>query len=110
MEALREALSRIALKSVSKAVLSDPVDKTRDRRINVRRIRLKDQVVFQFERLTEKQAFHENVQEASLVERLDTAMEDLEQLCAAGIRGAIIGKALYEGRIDLSLAVRRFQA
>ena len=39
-----------------------------------------------------------------------SSMEDLEQLCAAGIRGAIIGKALYEGRIDLSLAVRRFQA
>ena len=80
MEALREALSRIALESVSKAVLSEPVDKTRDRRINVRRIRLKDQEVFQFERLTEKQAFHENVQEASLVERLDAAMEDFRQL------------------------------
>ena len=39
-----------------------------------------------------------------------SSMEDLERLCAAGIRGAIIGKALYEGRIDLSLAVRRFQA
>ena len=39
-----------------------------------------------------------------------SSMEDLEQLCAAGIRGAIIGKALYEGRIDLFLAVRRFQA
>ena len=80
MEALREALSRIAPESVSKAVLSDPVDKTRDRRINVRRIRLKDQEVFQFERLTEKQAFHENVQEASLVDRLDAAMEDFRQL------------------------------
>ena len=39
-----------------------------------------------------------------------SSMEDLERLCAAGVRGAIIGKALYEARIDLSLAVRRFLA
>ena len=38
-----------------------------------------------------------------------SSMEDLERLSAAGIRGAIIGKALYEGRIDLAEAVRRFQ-
>ena len=38
-----------------------------------------------------------------------SSMEDLGRLSAAGIRGAIIGKALYEGRVNLSEAVRRFQ-
>ncbi len=36
-------------------------------------------------------------------------MQDLENLHAEGICGAIIGKALYEGRIDLREAVKRFE-
>ncbi len=39
-----------------------------------------------------------------------SSMGDLEALDQAGIRGAIIGKALYEGRIRLEEAVRRFEA
>lgn len=35
--------------------------------------------------------------------------DDLVRLHAAGIRGAIIGKALYEKRIDLNEAVKRFE-
>ena len=38
-----------------------------------------------------------------------SCMEDLEELYRNGIRGAIIGKALYEKRVDLSEAVRRYQ-
>lgn len=38
-----------------------------------------------------------------------SCMEDLERLEAAGIRGAIIGKALYEKRIDLREAVAKFE-
>ena len=37
-----------------------------------------------------------------------SCMEDLEQLSEAGIYGSIIGKAYYEGRVDLEEAVRRF--
>ena len=39
-----------------------------------------------------------------------SSMKDLEDLAHAGICGAIIGKALYEGRIQLEEAVRRFEA
>lgn len=38
-----------------------------------------------------------------------SCMEDLEQLYREGICGAIIGKALYERRIDLKEAVARFE-
>ncbi len=38
-----------------------------------------------------------------------SCMEDLERLEADGIRGAIIGKALYEKRIDLREAVAKFE-
>ncbi len=38
-----------------------------------------------------------------------SSMEDLRQLYEAGVQGAIIGKALYEKRIDLSEAVKTFE-
>lgn len=38
-----------------------------------------------------------------------SCMEDLEELYREGIRGAIIGKALYEKRVDLKEAVSRFE-
>jgi phosphoribosylformimino-5-aminoimidazole carboxamide ribotide isomerase len=38
-----------------------------------------------------------------------SCMEDLDRLNASGIQGAIIGKALYENRIDLEEAVKRFE-
>ncbi|SEU29723.1 1-(5-phosphoribosyl)-5-[(5-phosphoribosylamino)methylideneamino] imidazole-4-carboxamide isomerase [Lacrimispora sphenoides] len=38
-----------------------------------------------------------------------SSMEDLRQLYRAGVRGAIIGKALYEKRIDLKEAIKAFE-
>ena len=38
-----------------------------------------------------------------------SSMEDLKRLYDAGIQGAIIGKALYEGRLDLQEAVKLFE-
>jgi len=38
-----------------------------------------------------------------------SSMEDLQELYDQGIQGAIIGKALYEKRIELEQAVARFQ-
>lgn len=38
-----------------------------------------------------------------------SSMEDLRQLYRAGVRGAIIGKALYEKRIDLKEAIEAFE-
>lgn len=38
-----------------------------------------------------------------------SSIEDLRRLYEAGIQGAIIGKALYERRIDLAAAIQEFQ-
>ncbi len=38
-----------------------------------------------------------------------SSMEDLRQLYHGGVRGAIIGKALYENRIDLKEAIEAFE-
>ena len=36
-------------------------------------------------------------------------MQDLEQLENIGVEGAILGKAIYEKRVDLKEATKRFQ-
>lgn len=38
-----------------------------------------------------------------------TTLDDLERLSHIGVEGAIVGRALYEGRIDLKEAIDRFQ-
>ena len=38
-----------------------------------------------------------------------SSMEDLEQLEKIGVEGAILGKAIYEKRVDLKVAAARFQ-
>ena len=38
-----------------------------------------------------------------------SSLEDLKALDRAGISGAIIGKALYENRIDLAEAISLFE-
>ena len=38
-----------------------------------------------------------------------SSMEDLEQLENVGVEGAILGKAIYEKRVDLKVATERFQ-
>lgn len=37
-----------------------------------------------------------------------SSMKDLENLEEAGVYGAVLGKAIYSGAIDLKEAVRRF--
>jgi phosphoribosylformimino-5-aminoimidazole carboxamide ribotide isomerase len=39
-----------------------------------------------------------------------TTMQDLEQVASAGAAGAIIGRAIYEGRLDLRAALAAFSA
>lgn len=39
-----------------------------------------------------------------------TTLDDLKRLHAAGVGGAIVGRALYEGTIDLSAAIRSLPA
>jgi phosphoribosylformimino-5-aminoimidazole carboxamide ribotide isomerase len=34
------------------------------------------------------------------------SIEDVRRLCRAGVKGCIIGRALYEGRVDLAEALR----
>jgi phosphoribosylformimino-5-aminoimidazole carboxamide ribonucleotide (ProFAR) isomerase len=36
-------------------------------------------------------------------------LEAVETLAPRGVRGAILGRALYEGMLDLGSAIRRFQ-
>ena len=38
-----------------------------------------------------------------------SSVDDLEKLAQKGVYGAILGRSLYEGKIDLKEALERFQ-
>ena len=50
-----------ALPGLSKAVFSQPVDKTADQKINIRPVLLKGELFYQLERFRDNKAFHRNV-------------------------------------------------
>ena len=59
MSRLTQELSA-ALDTLGKAVLSQPLDKTGDSRVNIRPVFLRGQRAFQVERLRDNKAFHQN--------------------------------------------------
>ena len=61
MQSLQNELAQVFGQSVIKGTLSAPVPGVDDRRINIRLVFVQGEAMYQFERLTQKQAFHENV-------------------------------------------------
>jgi len=56
-----------ALPELTKAVLSQPVDKTADTKVSIRPILLKNRLSFQIERFRDNKAFHQNVSGEELI-------------------------------------------
>ncbi len=80
MNEIREELIKIFEQPVLKAVISAPAPGCAFRRVNIRRVRIRGEETFQFERLTEKQAFHENVPAAAAAEWIAECMQEFRQL------------------------------
>ena len=64
-----------ALPTLSKAVFSQPIDKTDYQKVNIRPVMLRGQLQYQLERFRDNKAFHQNV---SAEELLKIAASDLE--------------------------------
>ena len=64
-----------ALPSLSKAVFSQPIDKTNDQKINIRPVMLKGQLQYQLERFRDNKAFHKNVSGDELVKIVGNELE-----------------------------------
>ena len=80
MEELYSFLIEVTDEDFVSAVLSNPRSKDGIRKIKVRPVKIRGNIVLQFESFTEKQAFHENVEFAVAAKKLCEQMEDFRQM------------------------------
>ena len=64
-----------ALPSLSKAVFSQPIDKTDYQKVNIRPVLLKGNLCYQLERFKDNKAFHRNVSSEELLKILEDELE-----------------------------------
>ncbi len=80
MDELRIKLEEVFRENPTKFVISNPKAGASLRKVMIRLITLRGEVVYQIERFTEKQAFHENLQKDALVEAVLSIMQDFRQM------------------------------
>lgn len=80
MEELKKFLIEVTDADFISAILSNPREKGGVRKIKVRPVKIRGEVVMQFERFTEKQAFHENVEMEEAAEKLLELMNEFRQM------------------------------
>ena len=64
-----------ALPTLSKAVFSQPIDKTDDQKVNIRPVLLKGELRYQLERFRDNKAFHQNLSGDELVKLVENQLE-----------------------------------
>ena len=64
-----------ALPTLSKAVFSQPIDKTDDQKVNIRPVMLKGTLAYQLERFRDNKAFHRNVSAEELLKVVANELE-----------------------------------
>ena len=64
-----------ALPTLSKAVFSQPIDKTEDQKVNIRPVMLKGELKYQLERFKGNQAFHRNAAGDDLLKIVENELE-----------------------------------
>lgn len=81
---MKAILEEILANNIDKIILSNPKNKDIEyKKIVVRKIRLKDELVYQFEKFTQTQAFHENVTEEDCLHKLEEYLQDQFKQCDA---------------------------
>ena len=64
-----------ALPTLSKAVFSQPIDKTDYQKVNIRPVQLRGQLQYQLERFRDNKAFHQNVSGEELLKIVSSDLE-----------------------------------
>ena len=64
-----------ALPVLSKAVFSQPIDKTDDQKVNIRPVMIKGEVRYQTERFRDNKAFHQNLTADALLKLVESELE-----------------------------------
>ena len=80
---MKQIVEEILNENIDKIILSNPSAKTNEfKKIIVKQIMMKDELYYQFEKFTQKQAFHENIPREQAVEKIIFYMSDFKQLDA----------------------------
>ena len=64
-----------ALPSLSKAVFSQPIDKTNDQKVHIRPLMLRGVLCYQLERFRDNKAYHKNVSAEELCKVVENELE-----------------------------------
>lgn len=80
MEELEKKLRQVFEQKPSRVIISNPRPGCPDRRITIRPVSIKGSAMYQMERLSQKQAFHENVEETEVIPEILRGMERFRQL------------------------------
>ena len=64
-----------ALPSLSKAIFSQPIDKTNDQKVNIRPVILKGELRYQLERFRDNKAYHQNLNADELLKVVENELE-----------------------------------
>ena len=78
MVELKTELLECLNEKLVQCIISNPKNKELAKKIQVRPMRIKDKLMFQFAAYTQKQVFHENLDEELAVERI---LEYMEKSC-----------------------------
>lgn len=80
MQDIREVLQNTIDENLITATLSNPREKGKITKIKVRPILKKGELLFQCESFQNKQVFHENLEQAKVISRLEEWMNEMKQL------------------------------
>ena len=71
--------SKINFNEVYKIILSSPVKTSKYKKANIKKVEIKDKVLFQLELFTATQAFHQNILESDISVELEKQMKEFSQ-------------------------------
>ena len=100
---MRNAISEIVNQTLDRLIVSNPKNKTNEfKKIVVRPVFVKGKEVYQFEKYTQKQVFHDNCTKEECIEKVIALMEDFRQCDAFCAEKNYVVKVSKKGKVFVS--------
>ncbi len=107
MVELKTELLECLNEKLVQCIISNPKNKELAKKIQVRPMRIKDKLMFQFAAYTQKQVFHENLDEELAVERILEYMEEYRQMEILSEGKQIVVLVSKKGKITINKKQRQ---
>lgn len=107
MVELKTELQECLNENLVQCMISNPKNKELAKKIQVRPMRIKDKLMFQFAAYTQKQVFHENLDEKAAVEKIMEYMDEYRQLEIMSEGKQIVVLVSKKGKITINKKQRQ---